>query len=457
MSLDKFITNLNRVLLLLLCIGVSSQWAALTRRTPHGASKSLDFGVVYYSARCAIERKDPYDPRNMLREIGAVGEGLSASSAAAELVISRVIYPPTAFLAFAPLAVLHWRVALFVWLGLVVVFLVLAALAMWDLAADAPVVAGSLAGFVLLNCGQLLVTGNPIGIVAPFCAIAAWCFLKRRLAIAGALMLAVALAIKPHDAGFVWLYFLLSGGMPRRWALRTLAIVAVMGICAAVWVEPISPHWVAELRNNLAVLSARGGPADPGPMGASSRTFSPILSLQSTLSVFKDDPRFYNPASYLIGGGLIVAWGIAVLRRRSTTEGALLALAAISILTMLPVYHRADDAKLLLLVVPACAMLWRREGQRRWVALGLTSAAVFVTSAFPIVVLTFVTRNLSPSLSSFTGKLALLLLQPAPVVLLATGCFYLWVFLGYEQSAIGAAERGDDAVNAARATAGLPR
>jgi hypothetical protein len=35
--------------------------------------------------------------------------------------------------------------------------------------------------------------------------VAAWCFIKGRFIPAGILCLAVSLAIKPHDAGLVWL------------------------------------------------------------------------------------------------------------------------------------------------------------------------------------------------------------------------------------------------------------
>lgn len=425
-----------RIAVLLLCVGLSYLWAASIREGVHGAVKAIDFGAVYFGTRCALEHKDPYDPQTVLREFAADGRWFSEPSHRAEHraqdVVSRIIYPPTAFLVAAPFAELPWVAARTVWLGLISGLLVVAALLMWELAGTAPLLAGCMACYMLLNCVLLLSSGNPVGIVAPFSVIAAWCFVKDRYAVAGVAMLAAGLLLKPHDAGFVWLYFLLAGGTGRKRALQSLAIVAAVGICAVVWITPISPHWIGELRSNLAVLSARGGPADPGPMGASSRSFSPILSLQSAFSTFKDDPGFYNPVSYLIGGGLILVWAISVVRKRTSREGALLALAAISILTMLPVYHRADDAKLLLLTIPACAMLWARRGRGRWLSLGLTAAALFVTSAVPIIFETAAVKKLPLALSSLSGKLTLLALQPAPLVLLAAGCFYLWVYIRYE-------------------------
>ena len=137
-------------------------------------------------------------------------------------------------------------------------------------------------------------------------------------------------------------------------------------------------------------------------------------------------------ASYLIVGALILTWAIAVFKKQFSLDGSLFALASISALSMLPVYHRSNDAKLLLLAIPACAVLWTRKGPKRWIALGLTSAAIFFTADMPLAILGQLTRNLAISTSTLSGKLATVLLRrPTPLVLLATGCFYLWVYLRY--------------------------
>ena len=122
------------------------------------------------------------------------------------------------------------------------------------------------------------------------------------------------------------------------------------------------------------------------------------------------------------------------MKRRFSSEQAPLALAAISVLTLLPVYHRPYDAKLLLLTIPACAMLWAEGGMRRWVALALTSAGILVTSDLPLVLLLICTKNMTASLSTWTGKLTNVLLWPAPLVLLTLGFFYLWAYIRYAPS-----------------------
>lgn len=106
-----------------------------------------------------------------------------------------------------------------------------------------------------------------------------------------------------------------------------------------------------------------------------------------------------------------------------------MALASISILSLLPLYHRSHDAKLLLLMIPACSMLWARRGATRWTALGLTLAAIFVTSDVPDILLSSATKDLRIPQSTLAGKLTLLAIHPEPLVLLAAACFYLWVHL----------------------------
>jgi len=292
------------------------------------------------------------------------------------------------------------------------------------------------------------------GIAVSLCVIAAWCFLRGRYALGGVVVLAISLALKPHDSGFVWLYFLLAGGALRKRALQTLAVVGILGLFAAIWIAPSSPHWIQELHRNLTVGSARGGLNDPGPSGLSNGIVAQIISMQAVIGVLRNDPRFYNLASYLIVGSLILVWSLVVLRRRTSSGGTRLALAAISVLSLLPVYHRPYDAKLLLLTLPACAMLWTERGPTRWIALALTSAGIFLTSDIPLGLLLIYTKGLSISASTLAGKMmTVLLLRPTPLILLTVGCFYLSVYIRYAPATVGPTRGHDEAANQPAAAA----
>jgi hypothetical protein len=299
----------------------------------------------------------------------------------------------------------------------------------------APAIWICLAGFVLANCELVLAGGNVGPIAVAFSIIAVWCFTRNRYAWAGVLLLALGLALKPNDTGFIWLYFVIAGGTLRTRALQSFAVVAVLALLAVIWVAPVSPHWIGELHNNLVTVSAKGSTSDPGPSGLTSRSAGQIIDLQAAVSIFRDNPRFYNPISFCVAGLLILVWIFAAWRKRSSPGGAPLALAAISVLSLLPVYHRPYDAKLLLLTIPACAMLWDGRGPKRWIALVLTSAGILITSDIPLALLVHFTKSLPIPAATLRGELAaVLLLRPAPLILLTLGCFYLWLFVRYNPS-----------------------
>jgi hypothetical protein len=93
---------------------------------------------------------------------------------------------------------------------------------------------------------------------------------------------------------------------------------------------------------------------------------------------------------------------------------------------MLPVYHRSYDARLLLLAVPASAMLWRERGRVRWCAVFVTGLAILCTGDLFVAVMLMLIKN--------TGSLPGIVMTviqvfPAPLSLLAAGVFYLWIYL----------------------------
>ncbi len=446
------------VAVLLLCAGFSFFLSYRIRQDAHGAIRMVDFGAIYYGARCGMRNIDPYNPSAVFGEFRAEGGRFPTNPLIAKEIligVTNCIYLPSALFLVIPFAMLPWGVAQTLWVVLMAGLLVLAASLMWDLGANAaPAVWVCLSGIILANCEVLFVAGNAAGIAVSLCVIAVWCFISERYAPAGVLLLAVSLVLKPHDAGFVWLYFLLAGEAVRKRALHTLAVAVVVGLLAAIWIAPSSPHWMQELHRNVAIELVHGGISDPGLSGMTSRQTGSIIDLQAAISIFRDDPSFYNIVSYLVSGSLILIWTFGVLRRHASPGSARLALAAISVLSLLPVYHRPYDAKLLMLTLPACAMLWAERGMRRWIALALTSAGVLATSDIPLALYYASTQKLFISTTTLVGKImAVLLFTPAPLVLLALGCFYLWVFLRYNppQANLPLAEKDGAAADAGRA------
>ena len=405
--------------------------AILERASPAPMS---DFKAVYYGARCVLQHSNPYQDGEILRMYEADGGRFPSdptSSRSARRAILVCINLPTALFLVAPFAILSWGPAHVFWMVLMAGSLMLAAFLMWDLGAGyAPVVAGALTGFVLANSEVLAIIGNAAGIAISLCLIAVWCFIKKRFVAAGVVCLAISLALKPHDGGLLWLYYLLAGGVYRKRALQSLAVAVALCLPAILWVSQVAPHWMQELHSNLAATSARGDLNDPGPTSMGAHTLGMVISLQTIVSLFRDDASFYNPASYLIGGAPILVWVVVTLRSRFSIERAWLALAAIAALSLLPVYHRIYDSKLLLLTVPACAMLWS-EG--RWIgriALMVNAAAFVLTGDLPWVLVFGLIGHLRPATPWLSGRvLTAIAVFPAPTILLVMSIFYLWVYV----------------------------
>lgn len=394
----------------------------------------VDFGALYYGARCVMHHHDPFDPDLMLQEFeadsGRFGSG-TAGEGEDRIVITRTDNLPTTLYLAIPFALVPWQLAQNLWMILTCALFITAATLVWDLGGgETQILWAALAGFMIAESDMLFLGGNVAGIAVSLCVIAVWCFLKDRHVLVGVVLLAVSLLLKPHDSGFVWLYFLLAGGALRKRALQTLAIIAILAACAALWIQPTSPHWLSEMHRNLGFLLAHGGASDPGPHGMSANTSAQIIDLQAAFSAIKDNPRFYNPVAYLISGLTIFAWILGTLWKRRDEHGTRLAIAAISALSLLPIYHRINDAIILLLALPACAMLWKEAGPKRWFAIGLTSLGILLTATMPLA---FLSEH-APAIGSLAARLpgkwaSVLLLHPTPVVLLAMGCFYLWLYL----------------------------
>jgi hypothetical protein len=63
----------------------------------------------------------------------------------------------------------------------------------------------------------------------------------------------------------------------------------------------------------------------------------------------------------------------------------------------------------------------------------LNTAGIVLTGDIPSAILLIFTRNLNLSPAGLAGKiLTAVLLEPTPLILLAMGIFYLWVYLRRE-------------------------
>jgi hypothetical protein len=389
----------------------------------------VDFRVLYYPARCLTHHCDPYNENELLR-YSTAEQGSRPQDVAEARQIMRYIYLPTAFSFTVPFAMLPWGFAHFLWMALIAGSLIFSSFLIWNLGADyAPIVSGILVGFLLANSEMLVITGNMAGIAISLSLVAVWCFLRNRFVVAGILCLSISLIVKPHDTGLVWLFFLLAGGVHRRRALQTLLVTVALSLPAVLWVWHVAPHWVPELHSNIVEYAAPGNLNDPGVASSGAHGLGMLVSLQAVFGILWDDPRFYDPASYLVCAPLLLLWALVTLRSRFSYANVWLALAAIAPLILLPVYHRQQDTKLLLLTIPACAMLCAEGGLVGKLALLINAAGFFLTAELPWAFLLALLNHLPPPSSWGSREIEICMqVLPIPLVLLATGIFYLWVY-----------------------------
>jgi hypothetical protein len=300
--------------------------------------------------------------------------------------------------------------------------MILASCLIWNIGKDlSPILTGALIGFLLANSFTLAILTNISAVATAFCIIGTWCFIKNKYLLVGVVCLAFSLLVKPQTGGLVWLYFLLAGGVYRKLALQVLFVVGLLGIPAVLWASHISPHWFEEWKSNYAILSLPGAINDPGPSSLRKYNLVVFINLQAAVSVFRDAPRFYNLVSYSIVAPLLVIWGYFSFKAKKTTRNLWLGIAAITPLSLLPLYHHVYDAKILLLTIPACALLCA-EGRK--VLPGLTILAFVLTADVPLVMF----RRMFQSL-----QVPVLEVFPIPLTLLALGIGYLWVYARVEK------------------------
>ena len=298
----------------------------------------LDFKGVYYSASCLLQGDDPYKPGEVLRLYQLNSPGSSSDPAVVREVLAQYFYLPNAFAITAPLALLAFGPAHLVWMALNAASLVLAGVLIWEVGEKfSPLLSACLIGLLLATSGSVLAIGNAAGAAVGLSVIGAWCFLRQRWVGAGVLCMAISLTLKPHDGFLVWLYFLLANSACRKRALQTIALTALIGLPGVLWVSYVAPNWSTELRSSMTANSDAGGLSDTGSASDAGRVSDLVINLQSDFSVFFDNRRIADLATYLICVPLFLTWAVTTVRSRFSPDTAWFALAAIAAFSMLPI------------------------------------------------------------------------------------------------------------------------
>jgi hypothetical protein len=227
---------------------------------------------------------------------------------------------------------------------------------------------------ILATSGILLVLGQPAAFAISLVIIASYLFLRARSLPLAAFLLMLSLAVKPQIGGLLAIY-LLAQKPYRRYAAIAMGGALALLVCAglSLRLHPQSATWTSTLRANLVATLSPGGSADPRQ---ANQEAVGDTNLQTLTSIFFADADTFNLIAYSIFLGLLIAWITVVSRSNASLEVHFLALAALSVLSLIPVYHRFYDTRLLLLTVPAIAVIFQKGRIMGWLIAVLTVLAV---------------------------------------------------------------------------------
>jgi len=394
---------------------------------------SNDFVPVYTGARCLLHGCDPYQTSQLEQQFFQ-GGGHPAELPSWDIDVP--VYPPSTFLVLSPLALLPYPAARLLWFLLnACLFITSAALIVSLCPRSHRWPATALVSIVLATSGILLVLGQPGILAISLVIMGSYFFLRGRLLPLGALLLMLSLAVKPQIGGLIVLYLLLQR---IHWRYAFLAMAGALALLLSAGLilhqRPRSADWFSTLRTNLSATQSPGGSADPRP--ANQQAIGDI-NLQALTSIFSTDARRFNPIAYAIFVALLATWISALLRAHASPDIHFLAIAALSVLSLTPVYHRFYDTRLLLLSIPAVVIIFQK---RRWLGAVIAVLTVLAVISVQYRVQDYLLQHAQFESVLRNKLLFILLLRQQNLELLILFCLYVVAMISMRVSTAPAME-----------------
>lgn len=342
----------------------------------HGAVRlSWDFVPVYSGARCLIHGCNPYQIPQMSQEFLRSGGNKNIVEQFGGWGDESLLYPPSTLVALAPLGLLRFPAAVWVWCLLNgCLFIAAVALVLSLCPEKHRWLAAAFGSFFLLTSIGLLKDGQASAFAVSTLVISGALILRRRYLPLAACLLMLSLAVKPQIGGLVAIYFLTDRAV-RRYALLAVGgalALLLLGILV-LQMRPASRNWASDMHSNIAASMAPGQVNDPA---------SPIvgeINVEAITAVLFPNRSISFAVALSIFLLLLTAWATACLRKNPASPPQSLALSALLVLSLLPVYHRHGDAAILLLSVPLIPVILER---RR--VLGICIAGLTVLGSTPM-------------------------------------------------------------------------
>lgn len=341
-----------------------------------------DFVSPYIQSRAWMGNMDPYSPATLVRlwpRDATQFIFLKEDLADGDLVLKRGIptaYPLTTYVLVSPFAALPWHLARVLW-----IFVSLAAFAAAVLSLS------SLLGFrwpdtrtfcflafaLALAPFHTGLAAGSIVIVAVGVSAAAVLAANRGWDSASGILICVASGLKPQIGLPILVFYLLR----KRWRVAIIA-AALLTTLALVGASVLMVHgtpWLDSYKSDNRMLFAKGSLGDYTE--ANPIRFS-LINLQVLLYTFWPDRTGANFVSLVLVSIVGFVWLFLFLRCKWDSDSELLALSALLVLSLLPVYHRLYDATLLIF-----PLAWSLHRARHRGVLATATAAVILVFLFP--------------------------------------------------------------------------
>ena len=358
---DNTAARYKRILLWILFLLAAAEfvWRG-PRRYFSDPSTWNDLSQNYTASKLWLKGQSPADPRNFV----VLWKKEGRSRLDVDDIRTHLAPPLGGLVVLAPVAALPWRAAKIVWMALLLASFAATVLALvitsgfrWNELRTLAFVAACLA---LAPFQTGMASGNTSVLVIGLCVVAIWAAQGTNDVSAG-ILFGLACAVKPQIGAFLVLYYLLR----RRWKLfaTALAFTIVLNFVAALYLQMHSTSWVQDYVHNAKGFVTANHIDDFTTENPARFT---LINLQVPLYSITGQSSSANLLSFAIVGLLICAWIYWLLKKRDSVSESL-ALAAISVVALLPVYHRFYDAALLAL--PLCWCMANLAGPTRRIAM----------------------------------------------------------------------------------------
>lgn len=393
---------------------------------PNAFKSAPDLVPLYTGASCFTAGCNPYDTHQLEQQYLQRGGRLSDLP---PWYSHAPVYPPSTILAMWPLTTMALPQARVAWAVLNVVAFLAGSFCIFAASPKShPRLVATLIALVLATSGKtLLGLGQPVTITIAALTLGVPLLIYSRFLPFAAFMLTVALTFKPQMAVLIVL-FLLVRRIHTPWVLAAAGTAFTVLIVAAslLSIRPGSASWQRDWQRQIATSIQPGATNDPRP---DSQNAVSDVNLQAITSIFSADARVFNALAYVVFGITLVIWAAAAWRNRIGPSDDIIAIAAVSVISLLPFYHRAYDTRILLLTIPVIPIVVAKDRTVGSVIAVLTGVSLISFQSYlqiftPPKVLAVIQHNTA---------LLILLLREQNLALLLLAATYIAVMLKASQ------------------------